>query len=149
ESAHKLADQQRQQAELRLAAADELLDGNGKIEELRECLASTARMAARPPPPASREFFVGRWHVDQAVSSTDIDWRADGTCEARNIFDRSTHALDMQADVCTWQFEKVAADAFVIDYRSAKLSNNAPKRLSFKIVNPVRIRNIDQNYEAF
>jgi tetratricopeptide (TPR) repeat protein len=149
EAARQLTDLQRQQAELRLAAADELLDGNNKIEELRQCLASTARTASRPPPLASRDFFVGRWHVDQGGGSSDVDWRDDGTCETRNIFAGGKHPLDLQADVCTWQFEKVADDAFVINYTSTKLGDNFPKRLSFKIINPVRIHNVDLGYDAF
>jgi tetratricopeptide (TPR) repeat protein len=149
ETARQLADLQRQQAELRLAAADELLDSNGKIEELRQCLASTARMAAQPPPAASREFFVGRWHVDQGGGSSDVDWRDDGTCETRNIFADSTHPLDLKTDLCTWQFEKVANDSFVVAYQSTKLGDNYPKRLSFKIVSPIRIRNSELNYDAF
>src|SRR5262249_27711118 len=140
---------QRQQAEMRLAAADELLDSNGKIEELRQCLASTARTAVLPPPPASREFFVGRWHVDQGGGSSDVDWRDNGTCETRNIFPDGTHPLDLKADVCTWQFEKVADDRFVVAFQSTKLGDNYPRRLSFKIVSPVRIRNTELNYDAF
>jgi tetratricopeptide (TPR) repeat protein len=139
---------QRQQAEFRLAAADELLSSSGKVEELRQCLASTARLAARPAPPASREFFVGRWHVDQGTGSTDVDWRADGTCDTRSIF-AGTQSLDMQADVCTWQFEKTAADAFVITFQSKRIGDNFPRRLPFKIINPVRIRNVEHGYDAF
>ena len=149
ETARQLADLQRQQAEMRLAAADELLDSNGKIEELRQCLASTARIAVLPPPPASREFFVGRWHVDQGGGSSDVDWRDNGTCETRNIFADGTHPLDLKADVCTWQFEKVADDRFVVAFQSTKLGDNYPRRLSFKIVSPVRIRNTELNYDAF
>src|SRR5262249_42091601 len=120
EAARGLADQQRQQAEFRLAAADELLASNGKVEELRQCLASTAGLATRPAPPASGEFFVGRWHVDQGTGTTDVDWRADGTCDTRNIF-AGAQSIDVQADVCTWQFEKTAADAFVITFQSKRI----------------------------
>jgi tetratricopeptide (TPR) repeat protein len=148
EAARRLADQQRQQAEFRLAAADELLASSGKVEELRQCLASTARLATRPPPPASREFFVGRWHVDQGTGSTDVDWRADGTCDTRSIF-TGTQSLDMQADVCTWQFEKTGADAFVVTFQSKLIGDNFRRRLPFKIINPVRIHNVEDNYDAF
>jgi tetratricopeptide (TPR) repeat protein len=111
----------------------------------------TARSASRRAPIASRDFFVGRWHVDQSGqgATTDMDWRDDGTCEGRNIFSGGTHALDVKADVCTWKFEKISDSEFVVDYTSEKLTNNVPKRMSFKIVNPIRIRNVEQNYEAF
>jgi tetratricopeptide (TPR) repeat protein len=148
EAARGLAEQQRQQAEFRLAAADELLASNGKVGELRQCLASTARLATRPAPPASREFFVGRWHVDQGTGTTDVDWRADGTCDTRNIF-AGAQSVDVQADVCTWQFEKTAADAFVITFQSKRIGDNFPRRLPFKIINPVRIHNVEHNYDAF
>jgi tetratricopeptide (TPR) repeat protein len=152
EGARKQADTQRRLAEMRLAVADELL-GNGKTEELRQCLASTERAALRPPPAASQEFFVGRWHVDQvdqgAASTTDIDWRDDGTCIFINMFARGTQSLDLKADVCTWQFERLSSNEFVITYQSTKFIGNSPKRLQFKIVNPTRIHNVDQNYDAF
>jgi tetratricopeptide (TPR) repeat protein len=55
----------------------------------------------------------------------------------------------MQADVCTWQFEKTAPDAFVITFQSQRLGDNFPRRLPFKIINPVRIRNVEHGYDAF
>jgi tetratricopeptide (TPR) repeat protein len=143
---------QRRQAEMRLAAADELLEGDGKAEELRQCLASTERAALRPPPTASREFFVGRWHVDQVdqgAGSTDVDWGDDGTCVFRNMFEAGARSLDLKAEVCTWQFEARSEHEFVIRYQSKKLSGNGSGRLAFKIVNPTRIHNIDQGYDAF
>jgi len=149
ESARQLAESQRQQAEQRLATADELLDSNGKIEELRQCLASSARMAAQPPPAASREFFVGRWHVDQGAGSSDVDWRDDGVCESKNIFDGGVHALDLKAEVCTWQFEKVSDSDFIINFKSSRLGDRYPRRLRFRIINPTRIHNFDLNYDAF
>jgi tetratricopeptide (TPR) repeat protein len=148
-AARQQADALRQLSEVRLAAADELLDSNGKTEELRQCLASTERLGSRPRPVGSREFFVGRWHVDQRVGSTDVDWRADGTCAIRNVFAGSPHALDLKADVCTWQYEKQSDDEFVIKYQSTQLGGSYPKRLVFKLISPTRIHNVELNYDAF
>jgi hypothetical protein len=148
EMARAEADARRQLAELRLAVADELLD-DGNIEKLRQCVALTERAQSQPPPSASREFFLGRWHVDQGTITTDVDWRADGTCGTRSLFDRGTQAPDLKADVCTWQFERRSDNEFVINYRSAKLGDNFPRRLSFKIISPARIHNIDLNYDAY
>jgi hypothetical protein len=149
DTARTQADIQRRAAEMRLAAADELLDGDGKTEQLRQCLAATERAQSQPPPPASREFFLGRWHVDQGGGTTDVDWNADGTCATRNVFEGGTHAVDLTANVCTWQFEKRSDNEFVINYRSTKLGDNYPRRLLFRIINPSRIHNIDLNYDAY
>src|SRR5439155_3885334 len=133
------ADAARKQAELGLAAADELLDGAGKAEQLRQCLASTARASLKPPPRASREFFVGRWHVDQGAGqrfvSTDMDWLDDGTCKSNASFSGGARAKDMNSDVCTWQFRQGADDEFLIDYQSVKLGKG---QLRFKIISPTR-----------
>ncbi len=149
EAARRLADDQRRRAEMRLAGADELLDGNGKTEELRQCAASTVRSASLPAPVASREFFAGRWHVDQGQQTSDMDWRADGSCVSKNVFERGIHSLDLTADVCTWTFEKRSDNEFVISFKSDRLPDNFPRRMQFKILNPTRIRNVDAGYEAF
>jgi hypothetical protein len=148
DDARKQAEVRRQQAELRLAAADELMEGDGKAEQLRRCIASTQRAAGHPPPRGTQAFFVGRWHVDQGFGSTDVDWRADGTCQSKNIFDNDVHALDLKDDVCTWTFEALPGDEFVVMYKSSRLGANYPKRLRFKIVNPTRIHNLELNYDA-
>jgi tetratricopeptide (TPR) repeat protein len=148
ENALKQVDIKRQLAEMRLAAADELLDGNS-IEKLRQCMASTERSALQPPPLASREFFVGRWHVDQETSSTDVDWRADGTCVTNAIFAETTHRLDLKANICTWRFQRQSDKTFVIEYQSSKLGDLFPKKLPFTIVSPTRIHNTALNYDAF
>jgi tetratricopeptide (TPR) repeat protein len=150
-AARQQADTLRQLSEVRLAAADELLDSNGKTEELRQCLASTERLGSRPRPAGSREFFIGRWHVDQRTGafSTDVDWRADGTCVIRKIFAGTAHALDLKTDVCTWQYEKQSDNEFVIKYQSTQLGDSYPKRLVFKIISPTRIHNTELNYDAF
>ena len=149
EAARRLADNQRRQAEMRLAAADELLDSNGKTEELRQCVASTARSELLPAPVASREFFVGRWHVDQGQGTTDIDWRSDGSCVSKNVFELGIHSLDLTSDVCTWTFEKRSDSEFVISFKSDRIPDNYPRRLPFKIINASRIRNVEVGYDAF
>jgi tetratricopeptide (TPR) repeat protein len=147
ENARKQVDMKRRLAEMRLAAADELLDANSN-EKMRQCVASTERFALQPPPLASKEFFVGRWHVEQEENSgTDFDWRADGTCETNAIF-AETHKLDIKADICTWQFQRTSDKTFVIEYQSSKLGDSFPKKLSFTIVNPTRIHNTALNYDA-
>jgi tetratricopeptide (TPR) repeat protein len=157
ETARRQADAQRQQAdtarkqaELGLAAADELLEGDSKAEQLRQCLASTARAGQQPAPRGSRDYFVGRWHVDQGGGqrfiSTDMDWLADGTCKSNSFFSGGVRVLEMKSDVCTWSFSQNSDNEFLIDYQSVKLGKG---QLRFRIVSPTRIHNIDQNYDAF
>jgi len=149
EAARRLADNQRWQAEMRLAGADELLDSNGKTEELRQCVASTVRSASLPAPVASREFFVGRWHVDQGQGTTDLDWRADGSCISKSVFESGIHSLDLTADICMWTFEKRSDNEFVISVKSDRMPDNYPRRMQFKIINATRIRNVEAGYDAF
>ena len=148
EEARKLADARRRDAELRLAAADELMEP-GKAEQLRQCLASTQRLSTHPAPQATRAYFVARWHVDQVGGSSDIDWREDGTCDFKSmLFANGAQAVDTKGDVCTWSFEALPDNEFAINVQSAALGDRFPKRLRFKPVSPTRIRNVDANYDA-
>ena len=154
DEAREQANVQRQEAVMRLAAADELLDAD-KARQMRQCIASTERMSGQPAPQGSRDFFVGRWHVDQGASSTYMDWRADGTCQsksifaAKNLFSGGATALDLKDDVCTWQYRPLDNGEFEIDYQSAMLGEDYPKQLKFQIVSPTRIHNPELNYDAF
>ena len=147
EEARKLAEAKRREAELRLAAADELMDP-GKADLLRQCLAASQRAGNHPAPRVTRAYFVGRWHVDQGFGSTDIDWKEDGTCESKSVFNNDVHAMDLKNDVCTWSFEALPDNEFVVTYKSARLGDNFPKRLRFKPVSPTRIHNPELNYDA-
>jgi tetratricopeptide (TPR) repeat protein len=89
------------------------------------------------------------WHVDQETSSTDVDWRADGTCVTNAIFAETTHRLDLKANICTWRFQRQSDKTFVIEYQSSKLGDLFPKKLPFTIVSPTRIHNTALNYDAF
>jgi len=120
----------------------------GKADLLRQCLAATQRAGGHPAPRATRAYFVGRWHVDQGFGSSDVDWREDGTCESKSMFTNGTQAMDLKGDVCTWSFEPLPGNEFAVTYTSVRLGDNFPKRLHFKIVSPIRIHNVEQNYDA-
>ncbi len=141
-------EKQRWQAVITAAAADEQLDSHGTGEQLRACVESTDRLAGDPPPPASLDYMVGVWHVDQGVASTDVDWRSDGTCINRHIY-QNGHELDLTGDVCTWKYKQIAEHEFEIDWQSKKLGSEYPKQLIFKITSPTRIHNTNINYDAF
>ena len=131
----------------RLRTSNWTLHGTG--EQLRACLDSTNRLTDDPPPPASPDFMVGVWHVDQEASSTDgtstdMDWRSDGTCVCRHIY-QNGHELDLKKDVCTWKYKPIAGhdDEFEMDWDSKMLGVEYPKQLIFKIISRTRMRNIN------
>jgi tetratricopeptide (TPR) repeat protein len=141
-------EKQRWRAVVWAAAADEQLDSHGTGEQLRACVDSTNRLNDDPPPPASPDFMVGVWHVDQEVSSTDMDWHSDGTCVNRHLYENG-HELDLTGDRCTWTYKTLAEHEFEIDWQSTKLGPEYAKHLIFKILSPTRIHNTNINYDAF
>jgi tetratricopeptide (TPR) repeat protein len=140
---------QRWQAVVWAAAADEQLDAGGTGEKLRACVDSTNRLTDDPAK-ASRDYMVGVWHVDQGVSSTDQEWRSDGTCVSRHIYENGFE-LDLKNDVCTWSYKPIAGhdDEFEMDWASKMLGPQYTKQLIFKITSRTRMRNINVGYDAF
>jgi tetratricopeptide (TPR) repeat protein len=141
-------EKQRWRAVVWAAAADEQLDSHGTGEQLRACVDSTNRLNDDPPPPASLDYMVGVWHVDQEVSSTDMEWRNDGTCVNRHLYENG-HEIDLTGDRCTWTYKTLAEHEFEIDWQSTKLGPEYAKKLIFKILSPTRIHNTNINYDAF
>jgi tetratricopeptide (TPR) repeat protein len=141
-------EKQRWRAVVWAAAADEQLDVHGTGGQLRACIDSTHRLNDDPPPPASLDFMVGVWHVDEGSASTDMDWHRDGTCVNRHIY-QNGHELDRTGDRCTWTYKMIAEHEFEVDYQSTMSGAEFPKQLIFKIVSPTRMRNINIGYDAF
>jgi hypothetical protein len=142
-------EQQRWQAVVWAAAADEQLDAGGTGEKLRACVDSTNRLTDDPAK-ASRDYMVGVWHVDQGVSSTDQEWRSDGTCVSRHIYENGFE-LDLKNDVCTWKYKPITGhdDEFEMDWASKMLGTQYTKQLIFKVTSRTRMRNINVGYDAF
>jgi tetratricopeptide (TPR) repeat protein len=138
---------ERKQVVVKLAAADEQLDSHGSVEQQRQCVEATNRFAGDPPPPATPDFPAGVWHVDQGISSTYTDWKADGTCDQKHLIELGRER-NMQGDVCRWKFTKLGAHRYALDYQSTILNENYPKHLEFEIIDPVRIHNEKYNYDA-
>jgi hypothetical protein len=140
---------QRWQAVVWAAAADEQLDAGGTGEKLRACVDSTNRLTDDPAK-ASPDYMVGVWHVDQGVSSTDQEWRSDGTCVSRHIYENGFE-LDLKNDVCTWKYKPIAGhdDEFEMDWASKMLGTQYTKQLIFKITSRTRMHNINVGYDAF
>ena len=145
DAARRQSDEQRHQAEKGIAAADEILQSEGKIEELRGCLAATDRVATTPRPLASKDFFAGRWHYVAPEQSNIVDWRSDGTCIFMNeiVGEQSRNLKDA---ICHWSFERISDDEFVL-----KLNENTGlgfvKEQRYKIINYNRIHNVDANWD--
>jgi tetratricopeptide (TPR) repeat protein len=146
EAAQKEA--QRWRAVVWAAAADEQLDSHGTGEQLRACIDSTNRLNNEPPPPASLDFMVGVWHVDEGFASTDMDWHSDGTCVSRHLYSNGKE-IDAKNDVCTWKYRLIGEHEFEVDYQSKMLGADYPKQLIFKILSPTRMRNTNIGYDAF
>jgi tetratricopeptide (TPR) repeat protein len=144
--ARRQADDRRLQAEQGIAAADEILESAGKIEELRGCLAATDRIAAGPPPTASKEFFTGRWHVAHQTSSTYMDWRADGACIFKAVT-TGEQSRNLKNATCRWSFEKISDFEFVVNV-DENTDLDLINKLKFRIINYNRIHNIDADYDA-
>jgi tetratricopeptide (TPR) repeat protein len=141
-------EQQRWRAVVWAAAADEQLDSHGTGEQLRACIDSTNRLNNDPPPPATADFMVGVWHVDEGFASTDMDWHSDGKCVSRHLY-QNGQEIDAKNDVCTWKYKLIDEHDFEVDYQSKMLGDNYPKQLIFKILSPTRMRNTNIGYDAF
>lgn len=141
-------EKQRWAAVVWAAAADEQLDAHGTGEQLRACVDSTNRLNDEPPPAASLDYMVGVWHVDEGFATTDMDWRKDGTCASRHLY-QNGHEIDAKNDVCTWKYKLLGEHEFEVDYQSKMLGAGFPKQLIFKIVSPTRMRNTNLGYDAF
>jgi tetratricopeptide (TPR) repeat protein len=64
------------------------------------------------------------------------------------MFANGAQAVDTKDDVCTWSYEALPDNEFVITYKSERLGDAFPKRLRFKPVSPTRIHNPEFNYDA-
>lgn len=97
---------------------------------------------------ATREFFVGRWQVEQrfdAVSGTvAADYLEDGTfSELEQVFQGDTGRRVQRAG--HWEFAKQAKDRFRL---TLKFSDGQQWNGDFTVVNRDRIHNIYDNYDA-
>jgi tetratricopeptide (TPR) repeat protein len=141
-------EQERRDAIVNLAAADEQLDKHGSVEDQRKCVRSTNRVAAGPVPEAKVDYFVGTWHVDSAGGSTYVQWRADHSCRAKHII-MERMEIDASRDMCSWSFTRLGPHSFAIDWKSQVLGADFPKHLEFEIMSPLRVHNTTLNYDAF
>jgi len=146
--AEKLAVSKQRQANIGFAAAYEQLDTHGTVEQTRACIDSSRRLSAEPPPPVTREYMVGLWHVEEGGSLTYTDWRADGTCVNKHIYENGNE-LQLAGDRCQWRFQQTGNYEFTVDWTSTALGADYPKHLPFKIVSPVQIHNTQMNYDAY
>jgi hypothetical protein len=142
---------ERRAAVVNFAAADEQLDRHGSVEDQRKCVQSTNRVAAGPAPEATVDYFVGSWHVDNDVSSTNstyVDWRPDHSCVSKHIITQGRE-IDTSGDICTWTFTRLGPHTFAVDWKSKVLGDAFPKHLEFEIKSPLRVHNTTLNYDSF
>ena len=145
------AEEQHQRAEVMFGTAEELLEGTSAFQRLGPCLTLSEKSESLAPPLVSQSYFVGRWHVLQDQGSTDMDWYANGTCVFRNVFQGWT-LIDRKylPHGCNWSFQKISDHVFQINAQfvgaDGQVINNP---MQFQIINPMRIHNIVENYDAF
>jgi hypothetical protein len=141
------------QLTVRLAATDDELD-TAQAHRMRLCTQATERMAAGPPPKASRDFMIGRWHVVEGGATTSVDWRADGTCspgkiiEPKDVFAGLSEPRDLANAKCAWRYSDLPDGKFAVDYEAPDFGDDYPKHLVFTVQSAVRIHNADLNYSA-
>jgi eukaryotic-like serine/threonine-protein kinase len=146
ELAREQAEDARHRSEQGIAAADTMLFGAGRIEELRGCLAATQRVAATIRRPASKDFFVGEWHVVNSGSSTFVDWLGDGSCKIK-VITFGQHVQNFDDAVCTWTYKVIDANDFEID-SADNTGLDLTHHMRFKIIDYSRIHNIEADYDA-
>jgi hypothetical protein len=101
-------------------------------------------------PVVSRDFFIGRWQVQQMNSmvsgETDINYLEDGTFNGKMSGFVNSQGGQVLTNG-TWNFDKLSDNKFRL-----KLWINYPQsgqwEGTFKIINRNHIHNIDQNYIA-
>ena len=99
-------------------------------------------------PDASREFFVGRWQVEQQNAvfrgATFMDYFEDGSFSGwEEAFQGGTgRRVDRTGE---WKFARLAKDRFRL---ILKFSNGRQWNGDFTIINHDRIHNINENYDA-
>lgn len=102
------------------------------------------------PPSLTRDFFAGRWEVEQNFANvsggTMIDYGADGTFTG--YLTTFVNGIGQkQAATGRWDFTKLSQDTFQV-----KLHISSPQsRLwvgTFRVIDENHIHNIDDNYVA-
>jgi hypothetical protein len=97
---------------------------------------------------ATREFFLGRWQVEQQNAAfrgaTFADYFDDGSfTETAELFQGDTGRR--VAVVGQWEFAKLGKDRFRL---ALKFSDGRQWNGDFTIVNRDRVHNVNENYDA-
>ena len=99
-------------------------------------------------PQATRQFFVGRWQVEQKIGgiegSTFVDYFDDGNFSGREETFQGEQGGRTKVSG-TWDFVKLADNQFRLTLHSA---NGNQWQGTFRIVDHDRIHNMDDNYDA-
>jgi hypothetical protein len=100
-------------------------------------------------PEPSREFFVGRWRVDQdqgdRSGGTLITYLPDGQFVGTNELFRGGIGTKEETRG-KWDIQKIAANKFILTVHFDHGRKEFKK--TFKIVDQNRIHNVDMNYDA-
>jgi hypothetical protein len=97
---------------------------------------------------ASRDFFLGRWRVDQTIGAmsgdTVVDYFSNGKFEGveMDVYGGQGQRIPSSG---TWEFENLSSQVFRVTLR---FDNGMQWRGKFKIIDRNHIHNIDTNYVA-
>jgi hypothetical protein len=104
--------------------------------------------APAPAPVASREFFIGRWRVDQMQDGVHgvntVDYFDSGRFEGHDLMANGYQGRDVP-ESGTWMVEKISNQSFRL---MTQFDTGLSWRGTFKIIDQDHIQNIDDNYVA-
>jgi hypothetical protein len=97
-------------------------------------------------PEVSRDFFVGRWQVDQSYGEVSggavIDYQADGSLSGSMT--QFVGGVGQRVQIGgEWDFQKLSADTFRLD---VQLYGQPRWAGTFKVLDRDHVQNLDQNY---
>lgn len=103
---------------------------------------------SNPIPEATRQFFRGRWQVEQKIAGIEggsfIDYSDDGRFSGRQEAFLGGQGGRIQVSGL-WDFTKLARDQFRL---TLSFDNGNQWQGTFRILGHDRIHNIDENYDA-
>jgi hypothetical protein len=122
--------------------------GSKKSEDDSPVQTQSVVKVAEIPLLATREFFIGRWRVEQAIGSlsgaNNVDYFNDGNFdgEEMRVYENQGQRVRLTG---TWEMMPLSDRMFRLELHQT----DAPSAsLKFKIIDRNHIQNVDQNYMA-
>ena len=121
-----------------------IIEGNKPVAPPMESVVTPPKDTV---PEVSREFFVGRWRLEQTVGpfseSNNIDYYENGKMDGQ-VLDVAGGAGRRVHLVGTWEVEKLSKTMFLLTTQS----NMGEFSGKYKIIDKNHVQNLDSNYVA-